>query len=596
MQAGGIHGSAMGIQGLQTYLETLVHGGCTFIDIVKEAKKHAAYCPPGTKPTIVVDGLCLIRWLYSRTNDYIFGGPWNYLVHALMGLVRSFQERGIDLVFFFDGTVCGAKVEEWRSRREKKCQEIMKTFEKLRAGCWTGGSNFTCPNGTAHTLCFMVRHLTSCKVFYAVEECDTEVCRFAESHPECFAILGQDSDFAIFNMRVLYLSCLHLDIDRLQTRAYSSEALARHLGLHRELLPLFACLAGNDTVSKEQLKSFHHSLGSAPYSHNRHAYLFEKIAAVIRQKGWRAIPDISMARCIGVDLDLLLKGVHMYDTKEECCVLQAPLGIEQASWYLAFQMYKHAQMPSFVLQVLYGREVFLGETMEQPIGNVPAHICFRSVRQRIYWVLFRGDNSVIITEHVTYPGNVGIRDEAVPCAPLHIEGGVPQLCHLWSEDPSLEFMRWRLFCGCLQMERQIEQLRMLPSSYVVFCCTLHQLFLAGVIGERELCSLILQCILPYEKKHELSKRQIPNSQINADLVSISTYVMIGIQCVTMALSVCGQPSPVQSAAPWLCFDGKLFHLIHRDLSEFQASFPSLLQHNADLLHLYSHLRNVITSR
>ncbi|KAL1434336.1 hypothetical protein MTO96_011964 [Rhipicephalus appendiculatus] len=428
----------MGIQGLQTYLETLVLGGCTLIDIAKEAKKHAAYCPAGTKPTIVVDGLCLIRWLYSRTNDYIFGGPWNYLVHTFMGLVRSFQERGIDLVFFFDGSVCGAKVEEWRSRREKKCQEIMKTFEKLRAGCWTGGDrNFTCPNGTAHTLCFMVRHLTSCKVFYAVEECDTEVCRYAESHYECFAILGQDTDFAIFNMRVRYFSCLHLDVDRLQTRAYSSEALARQLCLHRELLPLFACLAGNDTVSKEQLRSFHHSLGSAPYGCNRHAYLFEKIAAVIRQKGWRAIPDISVARCIGVDLDLLLKGVRMYDTKEECCELAVPLGIEQASWYLAVQMYKHAQMPPFVLQVLYDREIYLGETMEQPIGNIPAHICFRSVRQRIYWVLFKGDNSVIITEHVTYPGNIGIMDEAVPSAPMQIEGGVPQLCHLWVRRPIL---------------------------------------------------------------------------------------------------------------------------------------------------------------
>lgn len=586
----------MGVRGLQTYLETLVQGGCRSIDIVNEAKKHAACCPPGTKPTIVVDGLCLIRWIYSKTNEFIFGGPWDYLVHEIMRLVRSFQKGGIDLVFFFDGWVCHAKVGAWRTRREQQTKEIMRTFEQLRAGCWTGGGNFTCPNGTAHTLCFIVRHLTSCKVYYTVQECDTEVCRYAECHPECFAILGQDSDFAIFNLRVLYLSCLHLDIDRLKTRAYSSEALARHLGLHRELLPLFACLAGNDTVSKEQLRSFHHTLGSAAYSYNRHAYLFEKIAALIRQKGWRAIPDIAVARCIGVDLDLLLKGVRMYSAKEECPELAVPFGIEPATWHLAFKMYKEAQMPPFVLQVLYGREIYLGETMEQPILNIPAHICFRSVRQRIYWILFRGDNSVIIREHVTYPGYIGIVDEAVPTASMHIQGGVPQLSHLWSPDPSLHLVRWRLFCGCLEMENQIQEISMLPPTYVVFCCVLHHLFRARIIEEPELHALILQCILPSGTKLELLKRRIPNSEINADLVSVSTCVMIGIQCVTMALCVCGKPSPVSSAAPWLCFDGKLFHLIHRDLSELQTSVPSLLHHDGDRLHLYSQLWNIVTSR
>nr|XP_037283086.1 constitutive coactivator of peroxisome proliferator-activated receptor gamma-like [Rhipicephalus microplus] len=228
--------------------------------------------------------------------------------------------------------------------------------------------------------------------------------------------------------------------------------------------------------------------------------------------------------------------------------------------------------------------------------NIPAHICFRSVRQRIYWILFRGDNSVIIREHVTYPGYIGIVDEAVPTASMHIQGGVPQLSHLWSPDPSLHLVRWRLFCGCLEMEDQIQEISVLPPTYVVFCCVLHHLFRARIIEEPELCALILQCILPSGTKLELLKRRIPNSEINADLVSVSTCVMIGIQCVTMALCVCGKPSPVSSAAPWLCFDGKLFHLIHRDLRELQTSVPSLLHHDGDRLHLYSQLWNIVTSR
>ncbi|KAL1434338.1 hypothetical protein MTO96_011965 [Rhipicephalus appendiculatus] len=566
----------MGILGLQTYLENLVHGGCMPVDIVEAAARHVPYCPPGTKPTIVVDSLCLMRWLYNKTDDYIFGGPWRFIAHIVTELVRSFQERGIDLVFYFDGCVCDAKVGMWRSRRLQKSREIMEMYKKLQAGRWMGDDrNLSCPNGTAHALCFMVKHLTSCKVFNAVGECDSEVARYAETHQECFGILSQDSDFSIFNMRVLFLSILHLDMGTLQTCAYSSRALARHLNIGSHLLPLFACLAGNDFVSKEQLTSFHRSLGIPLHLRGRHAFLFERIATVICQRGWSATPDIHVARSVGVDLDSLLNGIRMYDTKEDSCMLKSP---------------------PCILQVLHSREVFLGETMAQPIKNkVTAHILFREVRRRIYWVLFKGDTSVVITEHVTYPGTIGVRDEAVTCIPLNIEGEVPELRHLWSEDPSLGFMRWHLFCGCLQMETQMEKLETMPHVYLVFCCTLRHLFLAGVISGMEINALILQCILPDNMKLEFTERHIPHSQVDPNLVSISAHVMVGIQCVTMALIACGQFSVAEDSAPWKYFDGKLFHLIYGDLRKLQTSFSSLLHDNVDIKYLYCRFWEHVTS-
>lgn len=588
----------MGILGLQTYLEKVVDGGCTSVDIIEEAARHAPYCPPGTKPTIVVDSLCLMRWLYSKTDDYIFGGPWRFVAHIVTELVRSFQEKGIDLVFFFDGCVCDAKVGVWRSRRLQKSREIMEIYEKLRAHCWMGDDrNLSCPNGTAYALCFVVKHLTSCKVFNAVGECDNEVARYAETHQECFAILSQDSDFSIFNMRVLFLSILHLDMGKLQTRAYSSQALARHLGIGSHLLPLFACLAGNDFVSKEQLTSFHHSLGLRPYHHGRHALLFERIATVICQRGWSATPDMHMARSVGVDLDSLLSGVRMYDTKEDSCKLGLPRGIEVASWHLALEKYRHAEIPPSVLQVLHSREIFLGETMEQQMSKnkLPANILFQEVRRRIYWVLFKGDTSVVITEHVTYPGTIGVRDEAVTCIPLKIEGEVPELRHLWSKDPSLGFMRWQLFCGCLQMETQMEKLKRMPYVYLVFCCTLRHLFLAGVIQGMEINALILQCILPDDMKLKFTERHIPHSQVDPNLVSISAHVMVGIQCVTMALIACGQLSLVEDGAPWMYFDGKLFHLIYGDLLKLQTSFSSLIDDNVAVNYLYCRFWEHVTS-
>lgn len=256
----------MGVRGMESFLESVVPGGCTQVNIVEEAGKHRGKCPPGTRPTIVVDGLSLISWIYSHTRDHIFGGPWRDLVQIIMGnFVEMFECHNIGLVFFFDGCVSSTKVEEWRIRRQQRLVEIQKTFGRLYAGQWTGNmrDDYSCPSGTGYTLCFAVKHLTSCKVFRSVEECDLEVARYAEQHGECFALLSQDTDFAIFNTRVLYLSTKHLDTKTLTTCAYHGETLAQHLGLERKLLPLFACLAGNDIVSRyDHLRHFHSSLGS----------------------------------------------------------------------------------------------------------------------------------------------------------------------------------------------------------------------------------------------------------------------------------------------------------------------------------------------
>lgn len=590
-------GSTMGVQGLQTFLETCVQGGFLPVNIIEEAEKHLLGKPPGMKPTIVVDGLSLITWLYNRNCDYIYGGPWRYLGHTIMEFVRAFQENGIGLVFFFDGWISHTKARVWRSRRTQRVLEIKKVFERLRAGCWKGDerNDRSCPNGTAMTLCFIIKYLTSCQVFYALDECDKEVARYAETHPECFAILSQDSDYVIYNMRVLYLSSLYLDISTLQTYTYSGNALAHHLGLSPELLPLFACLAGNDTVSREHLMSFHGSIGCRPYRYRGHANRFQKVAAVIRQKDWRAIPDASVAIYTSVSLELLKEGVETYNLNDDGSNFGVPLGIDEASWSLVLSMYRHAAAHPGVLQVLCGREIYLGETMEEPKAGyfVTAHTCFRPLRRRIYWVLFRGDPSVVITEHVTYPGNIGIRDDTVTCAPFDFQGELPRLCDLWTEDPSLATVRWRLLCGCLQLERQFEKLRSLHSSFLVLGCTLREMYLVRAIGAEELMALLAQCIISDEKKLELSQKQIPNSQINANLVVIATYVMVGVQCMTMALSACGQPVPIQSAAPWRFFDGKLFHLIHHELRS--TSLHSLLEHNVERLRVFIHMWDIITS-
>lgn len=591
----------MGIRGMQSFLERTVPGGCTSVDIMEKAREHERRCPPDKRPTIVVDGLSLIKWIYNQTDNFIFGGPWEELVHILtQEFVRPFQERGIDLVFFFDGQVCQPKAAEWRIRREKRLQDIKSTFERLRKRTWTGKDqdDYCCPNGTSFTLCFAAKCLTNCRVFYALEECDLEAARYADKHPECFALLGQDTDFVMFNMRVLYLSTLNLNTHTLTTKAYHPGALAHHLQLAPHQLPLFACLAGNDTISLDALEKFHRSIGCGPEQRVNPAGRFHRIATAMRKQGWNGVPDAAVAGGACVHLALLQEGVSLYDvTLPSRQFVPSSPHIDEDSWRVVVNAYMEARTLPALLQVLYSREVYLGETMEEIIdqGIAPAHSCFRPVRRKMYWVLYGGSDQVTVTEHVAFPGSMGIRDEAVtPLTVIHRPAGwVPPLRRLWSPDPSLDHTRWLLWCKCIGEEVDMGRVRSLPERYVMLACTLRLMFRVGVLSDRELAAFLLQAVLPDRKHQWLMAWKTPKEDINPHMVTLATYFMIGVTNLAMALSACGQPMPLPQVMPWRYFSGKILHIIHALMPEQDARY--ILEYDDTLISVYQRLEDFIRS-
>lgn len=355
----------MGVRGVQTFLERDVPGGCTHVNIIQEAQNYRKYCPHGTKPTIVVDGLSMLGWIFSGTNEFILGGPWNFLVHRITkDFVERFQSHGIDLVFLFDGCISSTKVEVWKERRRRHTKEIWQVFGKLHAGEWTG--NFVAPNGSGRTLALAIRSLTPCKVLYTVEECDLEIARYAEEHQECFALLSQDSDYVIFDSRVLYLSILHLNTRAMSTCAYHSHAMAQHLGLVPRQLALLSCLAGNDIViANRHLRQFHASLGFPAGRGGGSAAKFQQLANLIKDEGWTGEPDEAVAARTRVDLKLLQEGTQSYNLHSEPLVLPAPPHVDRHSWAVALEFCTQGVCFPFILQVLYTKECFLGECIEQ---------------------------------------------------------------------------------------------------------------------------------------------------------------------------------------------------------------------------------------
>ncbi len=85
-------------------------------------------------------------------------------------------------------------------------------------------------------------------------ECDHEVIRYAHKR-QCFAILGQDSDFIIPNIESVVLLAKHFDLETMTTVLCDRQKFASiSLGLYIEELPLFATILGNDFVPWEEVK------------------------------------------------------------------------------------------------------------------------------------------------------------------------------------------------------------------------------------------------------------------------------------------------------------------------------------------------------
>jgi hypothetical protein len=90
-------------------------------------------------------------------------------------------------------------------------------------------------------------------VYTSIRECDEEIAEYARSR-QCFAILGQDTDYIIYEGAQYYLSVSKLNLSTMTTLNYNRWALARLLSIHPNQLPILASLIGNDIVPASDLK------------------------------------------------------------------------------------------------------------------------------------------------------------------------------------------------------------------------------------------------------------------------------------------------------------------------------------------------------
>ena len=123
----------MGVRGLHTWVERKLQPQqmLPLTELWREAEPSCQ-----NRTTVVVDGMALIRRMYSRDLDWVGGGQFQALLLNVHRFVECFARCGLKLVCFFDGGVDEAKLREWVSRRRdelRRCEQVAQALAEGRA-------------------------------------------------------------------------------------------------------------------------------------------------------------------------------------------------------------------------------------------------------------------------------------------------------------------------------------------------------------------------------------------------------------------------------------------------------------------------------
>ena len=263
----------MGVKGLHTYLENKLPSEqhmFTLAELADQAFHNKRQC------TIVVDGMALIRKLYTPDLEWVCGGQYQELWAHVQSFVKAFEAHGLKLVVFLDGGVDEAKLAEWKERRQKDLQKCERVVSSLREGkeppnaAWMPPPNISKAVGGAFAQ-------NGAQVYYTAGEADRELASYCSTH-DCVAVLAKDSDFFVLPVPAyLNLDTLALHRSPPTATVYLRRAVEAALQLPSSLMPLLGSLVGNDFVPTYLLSEFHRTL--LPGRHASGGPLIEAVAA-----------------------------------------------------------------------------------------------------------------------------------------------------------------------------------------------------------------------------------------------------------------------------------------------------------------------------
>ncbi|XP_063242329.1 constitutive coactivator of peroxisome proliferator-activated receptor gamma-like isoform X1 [Bacillus rossius redtenbacheri] len=592
----------MGVRGLQSYMEKSCPEGCHKVvikDLIEIYRRET-----GREPVIVVDANSCLRHLYGKL-DWVQGGQLTQYVEKGRHLVRQFERLGARLVMFFDGATVARKRATWVERRLRSLEDVYRVFDALEpAGDPAAVPDrlFQLPPELAQMSRGLFKLLCGCEVRNSIKECDEEIVEYAQRHG-CFAILGQDTDYVIYGGAQYYLSMLHLDVDAMTTYNYSRWALARHLRISPDHLPMLASLIGNDLISTTDLKEFHQRL-SGSYSPNLHMVI-EKVAGFVRTLPtgppmMASVPGVAHSvfgdQRWAPQLETSVRSYHVDASRPEERA-RTPADHWERVVARARERHVAGDAPHLLLAVMTGLPYELSTGLEdfRRPDLPPAATALRDLRRRAYGLLLheRPEAGLPAVEEWCMAGPDSLRRPDVAAA-LPVPGCHPGLLALWGDrSADLQDVRWALFTAAVSARLPSDHFRRLPPRLVVPAAALRYLHAelpTPVMQAWEVDALAAQAVL-VAAFSPACLAQLP-SHVDVRAVRLATLFQRATRTVVFLLAICGYPVAALQTMPWQYFDGKLFQAAYH-LAKSGASDDKLCDNMVEAMEQLQQVRQAV---
>lgn len=575
------------------------------------AKQHCA--PDGGAPTLVVDGMGCLRQWYS-CKDWVSGGQWKEYMDILKSWVELFYLAGIRLVFFFDGVVEEQKRQSWIKRRQRVNGDIRKLFSHLKScGEQPLGPMSILPSGLATFTSFALKSLGQ-EVYCSLREADFEIARYARKH-NCMGILGQDTDFIIFDSSP-YLSSSKLRTDTLTTVLYDRQRLCQALGLAVYQLPLFACLLGNDVVSEERVQHIrkdamtrYRQFNSTPHLGAQPGQMIFAISQFVRSLSGNhndvLPPNLKLSPA---DNELLKRGVQSYlltdQTKHQSCELinHPPVVFQKYVSPAVFQACKekHAAAEGFmVYSVVFEGTVECSNSLEDEEDTelLPQALVYKPCRQKIYGLLLLHNdadlNPPAIKEWFVYSGNPMREAEMIPPVPLNLKCDRPTLDRLWfGECPEVSSQQLSCFLAILDCQDFAEVHGTIEEHiFITLCLVTYIVLQVQTLSQEDVDAYLSQALCLAQKSCQ-ELQTIKLSSLCSRGVQLGSLYVRGLSYLLGANCASGCPVTTGALMPWSSFDGRLFHCKYLQ-AHSGVEDVMLLDNDTSSLNFFHHLRSKV---